>query len=81
MLDTNYIRDKVHCPLCNGHAVIDTKESNAFGIGLNAEPLAKNPYKFSTQHKLFVNFRIGQKAKSDETMKQAWEKYNASINA
>lgn len=73
-LDRNFIRDKALCPCCSGHIHIDTALSNAFGLGLNADMGTRNPYQYNTQHKLYVNFRLGQDAQSRETMEDAFKR-------
>jgi len=67
-LDQEYMTDKVMCPLCNGHQLIDTDLSNAFGMGLNATADMKNPYDFRLEHRKFLNFTIGRRTQSMETL-------------
>ena len=79
-LDQDFIRDMRLCPCCGGFGHIHTAQSIAFGLGLNSEPLARNPFSYHTEHKQYVNFRIGQDTKGRDTLQKAWEKLNASTN-
>jgi len=76
-LDQEYLKDRILCPLCLGHQIIDTDLSIAFGLGLNATPEMKNPYSFRNEHRKFLNFVLGRKTQAQDTLIDMFKRLKA----